>query len=140
MAKGRKSLAHHKKVKDTVKYLRHAPDTAAVLAVLRGAPNGVIEAICNAALNARQGDVKLTPAQKKLFRAHAQSFELLADRRRSIAEKRAHLLSHRRNASEQEGGAFPIAALVVPLLTSVISSIGSEFISRLSSNKKSEEQ
>ena len=34
MSKGHKSLAHHKKVKDTVKYFRHAPDTAAVLAVL----------------------------------------------------------------------------------------------------------
>ena len=139
MAKSRKSIAHSKTIKHTVKYLSHAPNVAAVLAVLKSAPNGVIEAIANAALNARQGDLQLTPAQKKLFRAHAQSFDLLADRRRSIAEKRAHLLSHRRAASEQEGGAFPIAALVVPLLTSVITSIGSEFISRLSSNKNSEE-
>jgi hypothetical protein len=54
MAQGRKSLANYKTVKHTVKYLRHAPDTAAVLAVLKGAPNGVIQAIANAALNARQ--------------------------------------------------------------------------------------
>ena len=138
MAQGRKSLANYKTVKHTVKYLRHAPDTAAVLAVLKGAPNGVIQAIANAALNARQGDVKLSAAQKKLFRKHAQSFDLLADRHRSIAEKRQHLLSHRRNATNQEGGAFPIAGLIVPLLTSVIGSIGTEFISRILP-KKSEE-
>ena len=138
MAKSRKSLAHYKTVKHTVKYLSHAPDISAVLAVLKGAPNGVIEAISNAALNARQGDVQLTPAQKKLFRAHAESFDILTDRRRSIAEKRQHLLSHKRNASLQEGGAFPIAALVVPLLTSVIGSIGSEFISRFISRPSGE--
>ena len=138
MAKSRKSIAHSKTIKHTVKYLSHAPNVAAVLAVLKSAPNGVIEAIANAALNARQGDVQLTPAQKKLFRAHTQSFDLLTDRHRSIAEKRQHLLSHSRNASQQEGGAFPIAALVVPLLSSVIGAIGSEFISRLLPSKSGE--
>lgn len=137
MVKGRQSLDHQKKIKHTVKYLRHAPETVTVVAVQKGAPNGMIVAICNAALNARQSDVKLTPAQKKLFKAHARSFELLADRRCSIAEKRAHLLTHRRNASEQKGGAFTIAELVVPLLTSVITSINSKFIFRFSSNKQS---
>ena len=64
MAKGRRSLAQYKAVKRTVKYIAHAPNAAAVIAVLRSAPDEVIEAIANAALNAREGDVHLTPAQK----------------------------------------------------------------------------
>ena len=130
MAKGHKSLARHKTVKATVKYLSRArPDISTVLSILKSAPDEVVEAISNAALNAREGDVHLTPAQKALFRAHEESFNLLTDRHYSIADKRRHLLSRKRNTSLQEGGAFPIAALVVPLLSSVLSSIGSAFIS-----------
>jgi len=132
MAKGhRQSLARHKAVKSTVKYLSRArPNIATVLSILNNAPDEVIEAISNAALNAREGDVHLTPAQKALFRAHEESFNILTDRHSSIADKRRHLLARKRkNTSLQEGGAFPIAALVVPLLSTVLSSIGSAFIS-----------
>ena len=38
--------------------------------VLKGAPDEVIKAICNAALNVEQGDVHLSPAQRQLFSAH----------------------------------------------------------------------
>ena len=127
-------MARHKTVKATVKYLSRArPDISTVLSVLKSAFDEVIEAISNAALNAREGDVHLTPAQKALFRAHEESFNLLTDRHFSIADKRRHLLSRKRNTSLQEGGAFPIAALVVPLLSTVLSSIGSAFISSRSS-------
>ena len=142
MAKGRRSLAQYKAVKRTVKYLAYAPNAAAVIAVLRNAPDEVIEAIANAALNAREWDVHLTPSQKQLFRANSRTFDILTDRRRTIEEKRRHLLTRKRNVSSehQEGGAFPLAAVVVPLVASVLGSIGSSFISRITgSNNKSEE-
>ena len=76
MAKGRRSLAQYKAVKRTVKYLAHAPNAAAVIAVLRSAPDEVIEVIANAAQNARECDVHLTPAQKQLFRANSRTFDI----------------------------------------------------------------
>lgn len=57
MTKGHISFANYKTVKQTVKYVSHAPNISAVLAVLKKAFNGVIEGIANAALNAGQGDV-----------------------------------------------------------------------------------
>ena len=133
MAKGRRSLAQYKAVKRTVKYIAHAPNSAAVIAVLRSAPDEVIEAIANAELNAREGDVNLTPAQKQLFRANSRTFDILTDRRRTIEKKRRHLLTRKRNVSSdnQEGGAFPLAAVVVNLVASVLGSIESSFISRI---------
>ena len=141
MGNGHKSLNQHKAVKSTVKFLAHASDPVTVQAVLKSAPDPVIRAIANAALNAREGDVQLTPAQKRLFRAYARKFDVLCDRQLSIADKRRHLFSRPRAASQgadQTGGALPIAALVVPLLASVLASVGSSFISRLTGHTSSE--
>ena len=100
MGKGRKSLDQRKAVKRTVKFLAHAPDPVTVQAVLKSAPDPVIRAIANAALNAREGDVRLTPAQRRLFPAYAHTFDVLCDRQLSIADKRRHLLSKARAASQ----------------------------------------
>ena len=129
------SLDQRKAVKHTVKYLTHQQDPVTVQAVLKSAPDPVIRAIANAALNAREGDVHLTLAQKRLFRAYAHTFDVLCDRQLPIADKRRHLLSHSRN---QLGGALPIAAFVVPLLASVLGSVGSAFISRVTGQPSSE--
>ena len=128
MDKGHKSLNQHKAVTRTVKFLAHAPDRVTVQAVLKSAPDPVIRAIVNAALNARNGDVQLTPAQKQLFRAYAHTFDVLCYRQLSIADKRHHLLSRPRPVSQkadQSGAALPIAAVVVPLLGSVLGLVGS---------------
>ena len=98
MGKGHKSLNQHKAVKRTVKFLAHAPNPLTVQAVLKTAPDPVIRAIVNAALNAREGDVQLSPAQKRLVRAYAHTFDVLCDRQLSIADKRRHLLSRPRPA------------------------------------------
>ena len=100
MGKGRNSLAQQKEVKRTVKFLAHAPDPVTVQAVLKSAPDPVIRAIANAALYAREGDVRLTPAQKRLFRAYTHTFDVLCDRQQSIADKRRHLLSRGCSASQ----------------------------------------
>ena len=134
MGKGRKSLGQLKAVKCTVKFLAHAPDPVTVQAVLKSAPDPVIRLIANAALNAREGDVRLSAAQKRLFRAYAHTLDVLCDQQLSIADKRRHLLSQGRTTAQgadQSGGELPIAALGVPLLTSVLGSVGSTFISRV---------
>ena len=142
MGKGHKSLNQHKTVKRSVKFQAHAPDPVAVQAVLKSAPDPVIRAIANAALNARERDVQLKPAQKRLFRVYVHTFDVLCDRQLSIANKRRHILSRCRPASQgtdqQLGGALPIAALVVPLLASVLGSVGSFFISRVTGHSSAE--
>ena len=60
------------------------------------------------------------PQLKQVFKHHNHHFDYLIDRTRQIALKRRLVL--------QTGGALPI---IVPLLTTVLGSIGNEFISRL---------
>ena len=109
-----------KEVKRTIKFLSVAPDLKVAKAVLQKAPNEVITAISNAALNARKGAVDIPPHLIPRFRHHNHQFDWRCDRRQSIPSKR-HLIL-------QKGGAFPI---IVPLLATVLVSIGGEIISRL---------
>ena len=109
-----------KVVKRTIKFLSVAPDLEVVKAVIKKAPNGVIGAISNGALNCRQGGVHIPPQLLPFFRRHNHHFDYLGDRRKSIPSKR-HLIL-------QKGGALPIVA---PLLATVLGSIGGEFISWL---------
>ena len=109
-----------KLVKRTIKFLSVAPDLKVAKAVLQKAPKEVITVISNAALNARQGAVDIPPHLIPLFRHHNHHFDWLCDRRQSIPSKR-HLIL-------QKSGALPI---IVPLLATVLGSIGGEFISRL---------
>lgn len=107
-------------IRRTIKYLSVAPGTNVVRAVLKQAPDGVIRAISNAALNAREGDVHVSPQLRTLFSKHHRHFDILSDRRRSLQQKR-HLLV-------QRGGLLPIVA---PLIATVLGSLGGEFISRI---------
>jgi hypothetical protein len=69
----------------------------------------VIKTICNVALNALKGDVKLSAAQKQLFKRHRHTIQALSDRSKSLSKKR-HLL-------QQKGGAFFIPALIGGVLS-----------------------
>ena len=109
-----------KVVKRYIKFLAVAPDLDVVRAVIKKAPKEVIAAISNAALNGRQGAVHIPPHLIPLFQRHKHNFDYLVNRRKSIPSK-PHLIL-------QKGGALPI---VVPLLATVLGSLGGEFISRL---------
>ncbi|MCP6769303.1 hypothetical protein NL529_31095, partial [Klebsiella pneumoniae] len=84
-------------VKRTIKYLASAPDSNVVRAVLEKAPDGVIRAISNAALNAREGEVQIPPHLKHILRYRNKHFDILTDYRQPIANKRRLIL--------QKGGA-----------------------------------
>ena len=119
-SKLRKKSNKRKVVKGTVKFLSVAPDLEVARAVLQKAPEAVIQAISNVAVNARQGNVAVPPHLKPLFRHQNHHFDFLIDRRRPIEPKRRLIL--------QMGGALP---LIVPLITTVYGKIGGEFNSRL---------
>ena len=107
-------------VKRTIKFLSTSPDLKIVRAILRKSSDKVICAICNASLNARQGEVVLTPTLKQLVSRYHQYFDRLSDPRYPIKRKRAICI--------QKGGLLPI---IPALLGTVLGSLGSEFISRL---------
>ena len=109
-----------KVVKRTIKFVSVAPDFEVVRAIIKKAPNAVIGAISNWALNCRQGAVHIPPHFISLFRRHNKHFDYLVDRKKSTLTKR-HLI-------RQKSGALPIIA---PLLATVLGLIVGEFISRL---------
>ena len=97
---GRKSL-----VKRTVKYLSVCSNPRAYNSVLRGAPDEVIKAICNAALNIEQGDIRLSPAQRQLFSAHRKKIAKITSRVTDIKSKR--------NIIQSQKGGFPFIPILI---------------------------
>ena len=111
---------NYKVVKRTIKFLSTSPDLKIVRAILRKSSGKVICAICNASLNARQGEVVLTPTLKQLFSRYHHHFDRLSDPRLTIERQRASCI--------KKTGLLPI---IPALLGTVLGSLGSEFISRI---------
>ena len=66
-------------VKRTIKFLSVTADSKIVKAVLQTAPEAVIRAISNAALNVRQRAVAVPPQLKQIFKHHNHHFDYLFD-------------------------------------------------------------
>ena len=97
-----------------------------VRAVIKKAPNAVIGAISNEALNCRQGAVHITPQLLPLFRHHYHHFNYLIHRRKSIPSKR-HLIL-------QKGGAVPIIAPFLPqFLAQSVENLYRDFCAKMTS-------
>ena len=116
----KKSKSNYKLVKRTIKFISISPDHKIVRAILKKLPASVIRAICNTALNAREADVVLSPHLKQRFSRHHHNFDRLTDVQYPIKTKRALCI--------QQGGLLPI---IPAILGTVLSSLGSEFISRI---------
>ena len=118
-----------KLIEQTIKFLASGPDINVVRSTLEKAPVGVIRGVCNAAVNARQGEVQVPAHLKPLFRQHSDHIDLLIDRQQPLEYKRKLLISGGAgDGKRQKGGALPI---VVPILATVLGSLGGEFISRI---------
>ena len=107
-----------KPVKRYVQFLSLCKDPASRKLVLQKAPESVIKAICNASLNASNGDIRLTPKQKKLFKRYQPLFQHLNSRQESIPKKRKLLV--------QKGG----LAILPIILSTVLGSLGSALFSK----------
>ena len=115
------SNKNHHVIKRTIKFIAFSPGTDIERPILKLAPDGVIKAIANVALNVREGDIAITPAQQLLFSNKHKIFDQLADKNKSLIFKRNLIL-------RQNEGAFP---LIVPILQSALLGLGSAFITRL---------
>ncbi len=126
--KHKKSTGKKSQIKRTIKYLSSCRNPKTCKAVLGDASDGVIKCICNAALNAYKGDVRLTGPKKRLFAKHRGTFNQLINPSLSIKSKRKLLV--------QKGG----IGFLPLLLTSVLGSIGSSLFSSLVGNKQQQQQ
>lgn len=113
-------------VKRTVQYLSVCRDPKIRQLVLNKSSDGVIKAICNAALNVERGDVSLTPAQKRLFARHRKHISLLTARNVPLKKKRKALV--------QRGGFLQF--LLPALLGPIISTIGNLLFNRGGGNQQ----
>ena len=100
-------------VKTYIKFLAICRDTNNRKCILKKAPDEVIKAISNAALNVARGDVHLSPAQRILLNRYKSDFVPLIERKTPLAKKRKVL--------SQKGG----LAILPVILSSVLSALGS---------------
>ncbi len=123
-----KSHLKSTKTKRTVKFLATCKNPKTCKAVLGDSSDGVIKCICNAALNAYKGEVKLSGAQKRTFARHRQTINKLIDPGLAVQSKRKLLV--------QKGG----IGFLPLLLTTVLGSLGSSLFSSLVGNKQQQQQ
>jgi len=100
-------------VKTYIKFLAICRDTNNRKDIVNKAPNEVIKAISNAALNVARGDVHLSPAQRALLNRYKSDFVPLIEKKTSLTKKR--------RALSQKGG----LAILPVILSSVLSALGS---------------
>jgi hypothetical protein len=107
-----------KLVKRYVKLLAFLRDPKQQVPLLKKAPDQVIKTICDAALNAQQGDVRLSNAAKRSFGKQKPLFKKLTSRKVKLQGKRRLLI--------QRGG----LGIIPLLLTTVLGTLGSALFSK----------
>ena len=110
-----------KYIKHAVKWIGDGQHPLALRAFLKTAPDGVIKAVANAALNAKRGPIPISPKLKKYFSKHGRQINYLINPSKPVSAKRKYLL-------QRGSGIGAILGLLAPLVSTVISTIGSKFI------------
>ena len=108
-------------LKHTIKFLSFCQDKRIHKDILSRAPPNVIKRICDAALNAREGQVILSKKQKQLLSRHRKTIEKLLKKSLPIERKRRVLV--------QQGGG--VAAVIIPvILSAVLGALGSKLFKK----------
>ena len=110
-----------KYLKHAIKWIGDGQHPLALRAFLKTAPDGVIKAVANAALNAKRGPIPLSPKLKKYFAKHDRQIKYLINPSKPVSSKRRYLL-------QRGSGIGAVLGLLAPLISTVISTIGSKFI------------
>ena len=108
-------------LKNTIKFLSFCQDKQIHKDILSRAPPNVIKRICDAALNAREGQVVLSKKQKLVLARYRNTIEKLLKKSLPVERKRKVLV--------QQGGG--IAAVIIPvILSSVLGALGSKLFKK----------
>lgn len=124
-----KSKTSNKATKRTVKYLATTHNPRIQQLILRTTPASVIKSICNAALNAQRGEIRLSASEKRALSKHRGLIEALVDEQVPVERKRANLIRSTSSSSsglKQKGKG--IGVLIPILLSAVLSAIGPSFL------------
>ena len=105
-------------VKRYVKFLSVCKDPSTTKAALRAAPDPVVKHICNAALNAYQGDIPLNKKQKSSLKKYKKAISALTSKTITLKTKRKIL--------NQKGG----FSFVPIILSTVLSALGSSLFAK----------
>ena len=108
------------KLKPAIKFLASFKDNEIQRQVLKNGPNSLIKSICNAALNAEQGDIRLSQRQKQILRNNRHLIQNLTSRQLTIPRKRKII--------GQQGGA--LGAIIPIILSTVLSALGTKLFER----------
>ena len=106
-------------VKRYVKFLAVCKDPTTTKAAIKAAPDPVLKHICNAALNAYQGDISLNKKQRSSLKKYKKAISALSSKTISLKNKRKIL--------NQKGG----FSFVPIILSTVLSALGSSLFSNL---------
>ena len=102
-----------KSLKSTIKFLSRCKDPRIISEIISKSPDNVIKTICNAALNAAQGEVPLTRKQKRVLSANRPLISKLIQKGESAKSKKKLLT--------QTGGSIIVPAI----LSAVLAALGS---------------
>ena len=105
-------------VKRYIKFLSVCKDPQTLRVAVKRSPDSVVKGICNCALNAQKGDIRLNPHQKKILAKHRREIQTLSESGTSIKKKRSVL--------NQKGG-FTFLPL---LLSTVLGTLGSSLFNQ----------
>ena len=112
--------------KRAIKFLAVCKDRSVTKKILERAPDCVLKTICNAALNAEKGDIKIPKRERQLFAKHRGSIAKLSSKKLSLASKRRII---------QSGGFFPVLIAIFSLLMDNFKAINFAFITLINNHK-----
>jgi len=110
-------------IKRHLEFLQFCTQPSLIKAIIKVAPETLIKRICDAALNAQKGEVKLSNREKKCFRNHQSTFRKLIDVNIPIEKKRKALCLVQKGRGSE-------SLLVPTLINCVFASLGSNIYTR----------
>ena len=105
--------------KRAIQFLAVCKDRSVTKKILERAPDCVLKTICNAALNAEKGDIKIPKRERQLFAKHRGSIAKLTNKKLFLATKRRII---------QRGGFFQV--LIPAILSTILGALGSAIFNK----------
>ena len=107
--------------KHLLKFISGCKDKGLIRQILKRVDKPTTKSICNCAYNLTNGEISLSPNQKRLFSKHRRVLHTLVSKSQSLSQKQKRI---------QKGGAAVLAAILPAILSAVLGSIGSSIFQK----------